>query len=170
MQSGVPPIVMNPWGFEDELRARVAKITDAPYITDVAAALGAFRALGVTRVAMAGGFDDGTVGQITDYVSHAGVQIVGHARVRREGDLPTLEAVYRNARQAFHKSPNAEVVWLSPASLPTVAVIADLECDLKAPVVTSAQALLWAALNLVGIDTTEVTGYGRLFAQSWPKD
>jgi maleate cis-trans isomerase len=46
--------------------------------------------------------------------------------------------------------------------MPSVAVIDSLETDLGVPVVTSMQAMAWAALRAVNV-RDEVTGYGRLW-------
>jgi maleate isomerase len=45
----------------------------------------------------------------------------------------------------------------------TVGAISALEEDLGRAVVTANQALLWAALRVVGADVGSVSGYGRVF-------
>jgi maleate isomerase len=169
IQSGVPPLVLRGWGIEKELRERVAKLTPAPYITDMGACIKAMKALQIVRVVIAGGFDSETIARIADYVAHAGIEVVGHERVqRREGDSGgsmALEAVYRVGRRAYQASGGAaDGVWLTPASIPTVGVIEALEQDLGAPVISSAQALMWAGLRMAGVQTP-VTGFGRLLEQ-----
>src|SRR6478672_2381817 len=52
VQAGVPPIVTRGWGFEEELKRRVAEWTDVPYGTDIGCCIAALQALGVRRVAV----------------------------------------------------------------------------------------------------------------------
>ena len=52
VQAGVPPIVTKGWGFEDELKARVAKITELPFASDIGCCIAAMHAAGIKRVAV----------------------------------------------------------------------------------------------------------------------
>jgi maleate isomerase len=170
LQTGVPPLVVAGWGTEEVLRARVAKVTPAPYITDVTASIEAMKALGITRVAVASGvFDEELIGLIRDYLRHAGIELVGHQRIGLPGESGTLpmERVYRAARDVYRQSPQADGVWITHAATPSVSVIEALERDLGAPVMSSFQALVWAGLQMAGV-RDRVTGFGRLFELSRP--
>ncbi len=167
IQTGIPPLVHHGWGIEEKLRERVAKLTPIPYITDAAASIAAMRVLNIKRVAVVSGFDDHMVGLIKTYLGHAGIEVMAHGNVHREprghsGGLP-LEVVYRTARQTYlDHGGEADGFWITEASIPSVGVINELETDLQVPVVTSAQALMWAGLLLAGV-REPVRGFGRLF-------
>ena len=56
----------------------------------------------------------------------------------------------------------ADAYFISCANIQSIDVIADLERDLKKPVVTSNQAALWCALRTLGLPDV-VPGLGTLF-------
>jgi maleate cis-trans isomerase len=168
LQAGVPPIVTHGWGFEDTVLAQVARYTSVPFITDVGASIRAMRAVGLARIVMVGNaFSAEIVDHVRRYLAGAGIDLVAARQVAddvREGasSLP-LEAVYRAARAIFAEhATRADGIWLTQASTPSVGVIEDLETDLRVPVVTSAQALMWAGLRTVGVHEP-IAGFGRLF-------
>ncbi len=63
-----------------------------------------------------------------------------------------------------HVPDAAEALVIGGNGFRAVGVIAALESDLKRPVLTANQVLLWAALRAAGAETRAVTKYGRLFA------
>jgi maleate cis-trans isomerase len=168
IQTGIPPLVYHGWGIEEELRARVAKLTPTPYITDAAASIAAMRVLGISRVVVVSAFDDELARLIEAYLRHAGIEMLDHRSVYADGDdresgAFSLGFVSETARTVY--GPHADStdgIWITQASLPSVGVIAELESGLGVPVVSSAQALMWAGLRLAGI-SDPVEGFGRLF-------
>ncbi|MBI2985323.1 MAG: hypothetical protein HYY45_01010 [Deltaproteobacteria bacterium] len=168
LQAGVPPLVTRGPGFEAELLARVAQLTSVPFITDVGASGRAMKALGLAKVVMLSStFDDEMARHISVYLERAGIGLVGAAQAhipREVVGTVALEVVYRAARKLFesHRG-NANGIWITQASMPSVAVIEDLERSLDVPVVTSAQALMWAGLRTVGVREA-IAGFGKLFA------
>ena len=170
MQTGVPPIVHHGWGIEERMRNRVAEVTSIPYISDCAASILAMKALGMERiVVLNNAFDEQPqmTGLVKTYFEHAGIDVVAHERIRAEPAQESVtlpqEVVYRTARELYQRhAKEADGVWLTQASVPSVGVVADLEEDLQVPVVTSAQALMWAALLLAGMHEP-IVGFGKLF-------
>jgi maleate cis-trans isomerase len=167
LQAGVPPIVTHGWGYEDEVLARIREVTSVPLITDAGASVRAMRALGLKSVVMLGNaFSDEIISHMKSYMQGAGIDIVATAQATSDAghasSLP-LEVIYRRARSLYEEhAVHAEGIWLTQASTPSVGVIDDLERDLGVPVVTSAQALMWAGLRTVGI-REDIEGFGRLF-------
>ena len=166
IQTGIPPLVHSGWGVEEELRQRVAKLTSIPYVTDAAGSIAAMKAVGIGRVVVVSAFVDPLPGLITTYLGHAGIEAVAHANAREGSDLEagqlSLETVYDTAKGLHEAHPEADGIWITQASMPSVGVIADLERDCGVPVISTAQALMWAGLRLVGIED-RITGFGRLF-------
>lgn len=165
IQTGIPPLVTHGWGIEEELAARVAKVTPTPYITDAAACIKAMQALGMSRIVAVSAFDDELVDLIKSYLGHAGIDLLGHERAHGPGEESgslTLAAVYHAASLVFRRHAGANGIWITQASVPSVGVIDDLERDLGLPVVSSAQALMWAGLRMAGV-REPVPGFGRLF-------
>lgn len=58
----------------------------------------------------------------------------------------------------------SEAVVIGGNGFRAVGVVHALEADLGIPVITANTALLWQVLRRLGLPTTEVTRYGRLFA------
>ncbi len=173
IQPGVPPIVTRGWGFEDELRARVAEITSAPFFSDIGAVISALRTVRSSRIAVLSySFDDALMNTIAAYMANADIQLAGWDRVQpawpQDIAAVPLEIVYRAARALFERcAGQADGLWITHASMPSVGIIAELERDLSVPVVSSAQALMWAGLRAAGVHEP-VSGYGSLLTMAGP--
>lgn len=59
-------------------------------------------------------------------------------------------------------TPDADAVFISCTAIRSAEIIAEAERRLKKPVITSNQALIWHALNLIGYKNP-ITGFGTLF-------
>ena len=70
--AGVPFVANKGWGYEDIVRAQVARITPLPLLNDLGVCISAMQTLGMQRVAMLTPFDDATHRQLADYVKNAG--------------------------------------------------------------------------------------------------
>ncbi len=170
LQAGVPPIVTHGWGFEDEVRTRVAKLTSIPFITDVGASIRAMRVVGLRSIVMMGNsYNPELVEHIRRYLQSAGIELVANSQLANvrspSAGCAPLEVVFRGARKLYQEHRGqADGIWLTQANIPSVGVIEALEEDLGVPVVTSAQALAWAGLRTAGIHEP-IQGFGRLFAR-----
>jgi maleate isomerase len=166
VQAGIPHITILGWGFEEKLRAQVREITDIPFVMDTQSSIEAMKTLGMSRVLMVSPFTDSASEHVSEYVSHAGIEIVSAHRVlvsEYSGLYGiTLGSVYQEVKKAHSKVENVDGVWLPGAAMPSVAVIDPLERDLGLPVVSSKQAMIWASLRAARVETT-VSGYGQLF-------
>ncbi len=167
IQAGIPLITRNGWGYEDKVRAAVSAVTAVPFNMDIRCSINAMRALGASRIAIVAGFDQEQQEVIVSYLKNAGIDVAAHysipeARGDDQGTLP-LNIPYRAAREFLRKVPSAQAVWMPGASIPTVGMNRALEEDAGAPVISSAQAMMWEGLHLAGVATDEVTAFGRLF-------
>jgi maleate isomerase len=73
--------------------------------------------------------------------------------------------VYRLGREAIAKAPEADTLFLSCGNMRTIEVLSALEKDTGRPVISSNQALLWAALKAVGV-RDPIYGFGSLLERS----
>lgn len=153
--------------FDRELAARIATETGAATVTAAGALVQALHALKVKRV----GFASPYVGAINDmavaFLSDCGVETVSRADIGVElgnygqGEL-TPDEVFDLGRRA--DSGAAGAIVLSCTDMRSVEAIERLEQALGKPVVCSNQAMLFAALKVLGIDAPEID-CGHLFKQ-----
>jgi maleate cis-trans isomerase len=168
IQAGVPPIVSRGWGFEDELRARVAEWTDVPFATDIGCCISALQALGVSRPALLA--SEALQQGLPEYLAEAGIEVAAAASVSvdHEGaqhSLP-LSLPYRAGIGLRQSAPDCDGMLILGAFMPTVGMIHDLEAATGVPVVSSAQSMMWQGLCLARVPAREVLGFGRLFQAS----
>jgi len=78
------------------------------------------------------------------------------------GMLPR-DASYKLAMEACKEVEDFDGIYLPCAQMPTVEIIDKLEKELRKPVVTSVQAMIWGALKMIGISET-IIGYGQIFS------
>jgi maleate cis-trans isomerase len=165
IQAGVPPIVEKGWGFEDELRARVAQWTELPFASDVGCCIAAMHALGMQRIGLL--VSGANQQSFAEYIGHAGIDVATAQGIstppREETGAQPLSVPYRAAVALRRAAPDIDGVWIPIASRPTVGMIEEIERAIGVPVVTSAQAMMWQGLRLAEVPMHEVVGFGRLF-------
>ena len=169
VQAGVPFTVAYGRGIEDRLSRQIAEFTDIPLVLDVRACIEAMHSLDMTRVLMVAPFTARANQEVAEYVGPDGVQVAAMHRIDQaeHGSLYRLPlgSVYQIVKTAHSHAGHVDGVWLPGAALPTVAVIDALEQALGVPVVSSKQAMVWAALRQAHI-SDRIEGYGRLFQMS----
>jgi maleate isomerase len=110
--------------------------------------------------------------QVAEYVMPDGIDVVATHRVDQaeRGSLHRLHlgTVYQIVKTAHSRAGRVDGIWLPGAALPTVAVVDALERALSVPVVSSKQAMVFAALRQANIND-RIEGYGRLFETSVPQ-
>ncbi len=151
--------------FDRDLARRIEKQIGASTVTAAGALLNALRVLGVGRV----GFASPYVAEINDlaisFLGGAGVETVSRADIGVALDNVTQgqlspEEVFELGRRA--DSAEAEAIVMSCTDMRSIEIIERLEAALGKPVVSSNQAMLFAACQTLGIDS-ELIGCGRLF-------
>lgn len=169
VQAGVPFTIAYGRGIEDRLRQQIAEFTDIPLVLDVRACIDAMHCLDMARVLMVAPFTDQSNQQVAEYVSPDGVEVAAIHRVdpAELGSLHRLPlgTVYQIVKTAHSHAGHVDGIWLPGAALPTVAVVDALERELRVPVVSSKQAMVWAALRRASIGD-RIEGYGRLLEMS----
>jgi maleate isomerase len=159
---------------EQALAARLEQRSNGiPVLMPTTAAVAAFRALAVGRIALihapffTGEVDQKGAGYFADQgfeVVHAShltpAQNVPHPNL---GSVVTPPELYEWVRT--HAPSNAEGVFIAGNGFRSIGVIAALEEDLGRPVLTANQVALWYALRLAGVGA-KAEGYGQLFTKA----
>lgn len=135
-----------------------------PVVTPPGAALEAFAALGVRRIALVTPYVEETTRPMAAWFERAGldVAVANCLGVADDRDIARLtHATIRDAVLAADR-PDVEAVFLSCTALPAMGVIDDLERRLGKPVVSSNQASYWRLLHHARC-TAQPSAPGRLF-------
>lgn len=150
--------------FDRQLAAQISALGGAQTVTAAGALVQALQALGATRIGFASPYVPAINDMAVGFLSDMGFTTVARAEVAEtldndgQGAL-SPDAVFELGLRADH--PQAEVLVLSCTDMRSVEVIARLEAATGKPVITSNQAMIFAALQaLPGIDP--VPGFGRL--------
>jgi maleate isomerase len=178
--------ILGPDG-EQALKARLEKRSNGiPVLLQCPAAVAAFRALGVRRIALIHPpwFADDQQQLGIAYFRNQGFDVVYANQMRLRGlsvaqatdALRKFTEIYPAELYEWARTqvPNeAEAVLFSGNGFRAIGVIAALEQDLGRPVLTANQVAFWYALRQAGVHAP-VNGYGRLFrtlnSESRPDD
>jgi maleate isomerase len=167
--------ILGPGG-EQALKTRLEKRSNGiPVLLQCPAAVAAFRALGVQRIALIHPpwFADDQQQLGIAYFRNQGFDVVYANQMRLRGlsvaqatdPLRKFTEIYPAELYEWARTqvPNeAEAVLFSGNGFRAIGVIAALEEDLGRPVLTANQVAFWYALREAGVHAP-VNGYGRLF-------
>lgn len=150
--------------FDADLAGQIKRQSGAACVTAAGALIAALRALGASRISFAAPYVSQINAQAVAFLAGHGIETVRQAAVSETLDndgqgAMTPEEVVALARRAMH--PQAEALVLSCTDMRAAEVIAVLEAETGCPVVTSNQALLFAALSTLGLPD-RIAGFGRL--------
>ena len=154
---------------EDEhLRTRLEKRSHGiPVILTCQAATEAFRVLGAHNVALIHPpwFSDEVNRKAKDYFMGLGFEVGFCAKMTpsRTFTEVTPAEVYKWVKTNIPRETDA--IFIGGNGLRAVGAISSLEQNLRKPVLTANQVLLWAALRLIGANS-QVTNYGTVFTKS----
>ena len=151
--------------FDRDLATQIYRESGAKTVTAAGALVHSLRALKVNRIGFASPYVASLNDRAISFLADEGFSTVQRA----DFDIPlsndgqgalTPEEVLTLGLKA--DSPDAEAIVLSCTDMRALEVVDRLEKQLGKPVVTSNQAMMYQALQLLGISQTP-SGYGRLF-------
>jgi maleate cis-trans isomerase len=146
---------------EADLLARLETSSGRQVVTAFGSVVRALERLGVRKLALGAPYARDTTLEAKALFEAHGFEVVRFANLEGVVNIydETAERAYRLARSI--DTTEAEAVFLSGTGMPTLPVLGALEEDLGKPVVSSASAMMWHALRLVGV-AAPIAGYGRL--------
>lgn len=154
--------------YDSAFAAKLSKRAGVPAVTAAGAVVEALKDLGLERVGFASPYTEALNEEAARFLTESGIEVGAKAYVGEDlgnygqGALQP-EAVYQLGLGADHD--RAEGLVLSCTDLRAVEVIEDLEAAIGKPVVTSNQALMYAALKRLNLDAEAAPLPGRLFAR-----
>ena len=153
--------------FDRQFAAEIEAKAGVPAVTAAGALVVALNALGVRRFGFSSPYVEALNREAVGFLERCGFACVQQAFVGADlgnygqGAL-TPQQVYELGCRADH--PEAEAVVLSCTDMRAVEAIERLEQDLGKPVVTSNQALVYAAVAQLGLGDHSIIGGGQLLA------
>ena len=136
---------------EARLRAVMEQAGAKRALTTSGALLQALEALGAHRVAVGTPYDGEVTGRLSEFLAEAGYETTSNAFLGLTGDIFRVShATVRDLAVAADR-PEADVVFLSCTNLRTFGALAEMENELKKPVLSANQVTVWAALRAAGL-------------------
>jgi maleate cis-trans isomerase len=163
--SGAPKEALNPGMWKQVSAALAVPVSLA--LRSSAAALTAFSA---KRILLMTPVDDQLKNLYRDYLAAFGIEAFYPPQtLHAHTDAQTLTSadVAAMTRSALAQYPDVDAVYFQGALLDPIPILADLEAELKMPIVASNPAMLWLLLSKLG-EKYRIAGYGKLLAD-WPE-
>lgn len=149
-----------------EIRDRISAATGRPGIATADAILAAFRRLRTRRVLLVTPYIQTVHQREIDYLMASGLDVTGGGclGIDLNTEMARLDpsVIAGQVREAA-AGVAADACFISCTAIRSAGLIADLEAELRMPVITSNQVLAWYALRMLG-STRAVAGFGQLFA------
>ena len=152
-------------GSDVEMGRRLTGKTGVPVTAGITGEVQALKAMGLRRLVVATPHEDELNARMKAFLEASGFEVLriegyGLRKNSAISDLP-VHASYKIAKRLYEKAPEADGIFIPCPRWPTIEDVGLLEHEIGKPVVTSCQAYIWHALNLIRI-RQEVNGYGRL--------
>ncbi|MEP2029568.1 MAG: Asp/Glu racemase [Paracoccaceae bacterium] len=150
--------------FDSDLASKISLQSGAATVTAAGALITALQALDVTQIGFASPYVAKINGDAISFLAGSGIETVHRSEVTEaldnygQGEL-TPQRVFDLGRAADH--PDAQAVVLSCTDMRGVEIIDRLESELCKPVITSNQAMLFAAMRHLGQCYDK--GFGQLY-------
>ncbi len=151
-------------GYDQELIREMESNLGMPVTTAATSMVRALKASNIKKIAIASPFRPDVNSKLEEFLEGNGFEIAGlkaldPAPTPKEVVLFPTTVAYRLAKSAIE--PESDAVFLCATDFPSLAVIDALENDLKKPVISTNQAILWDMLRILDMKTV-IRGFGSL--------
>jgi len=148
-------------GHDQEIIRHIESAAGVPGVAAAAAVVDAMSALSITRVSVAGPYEDWLNLKLAEYLKAFGIEVLAmkglgtsaHGSFTPEQNAALASEVDR---------PDAQAIFISCSNFRTLEIIELLEHKLHKPVLTSNMCSLWKLLRVLG-DQRCLPGAGELF-------
>ncbi|MGR3984816.1 MAG: aspartate/glutamate racemase family protein [Gammaproteobacteria bacterium] len=149
------------------LRAAREEWSELPCTTPVSAALAALARFGAKRISLLTPYIEPVNRELADFFHAHGIDplnVYGFG-IASDADMSGVShaSIVRAARAACRE--DADLLFISCTALRAAQVIEEIETEIGKPVITSNQAMIWHALQLLRRPLAPA-GFGKLFAMS----
>ena len=148
----------------DELERKIKGLSALDAVTATSSMILSLKALGIRRVALATPYWRELDEKLLSYFAAGDIRVVNIQSLQLDNweamNNQTPDAVYRLGLKADH--PDADGILILSTNLPTFEVLQVLEDDLRKPVVSTNQGMVWTACRRLGIQD-RISGFGSLW-------
>jgi maleate isomerase len=161
---GSPTVAVPGHGSDQIIVEKIERASGRKAFAAQAAAIEALQKYGVTKLALATPFPDNVNALVKAFLEKSGFEILS---IRGSGvdyvdlSLTPLQTSWELGKRVFEEARRADALYFPGAPQPCVDIIEPLEKELGTFVISSLQASLWKALQILK-HQVPVEGYGRL--------
>tara|TARA_B100000686_G_scaffold235175_1_gene243011 strand:+ start:1264 stop:1983 length:720 start_codon:yes stop_codon:yes gene_type:complete len=153
-------------GFDDNIIQTIERVTGKPATSTSKACLEAFKIVDARKITLTTPYVQETNDREVFFLSSHGVEVLSETGLGITGDGAAMLAVSPEEwykRVKAQDEPLSDAAFLSCTAIRAVEAIDAIEEDIKKPVITSNQAMVWHALRKLNI-TERPKGYGMLMS------
>ncbi|HVY15467.1 MAG TPA: hypothetical protein VHB27_09570 [Rhodopila sp.] len=150
-----------------EIRGRITAASGKPALATADGILAALKLLETRRVLLVTPYVQPVHEREIGYLQAQGVAVVGgsYLGVDTNTEMARIPpATIADQVRAAAKGVDADLCFISCTAIRSAGLIADLESELRMPVITSNQVMAWHALATMKVGA-RVPGFGQLFAR-----
>lgn len=149
-------------GYDQEIAERIEKATGIPATTASTSSIKALKKLGLKKLSVGAPYVEEVTARLRRFLEENGFQVVHVKSLGLECiGVPSLNTIYRLVREI--NEPDADGIYIACTGMRTSKIAATLEEDLRKPVVSAIQSIMWDSLNLSGVNY-KCPELGSLFA------
>ena len=161
---GSPTVAVPGYGFEKVIVERVEKASGRKAFSAQTAAIEAVQKYGARKLALATPFPDNVNALVKAFLEKSGFEVLaigGSGVAYLDLTVTPLQKSWDLGQRVFAQAKNADALYFPGAPQPCVDIIDALEKELGTFVISSLQASLWKALQIIGY-RVPIDGYGKL--------
>jgi maleate isomerase len=169
---GTPPLLRKGFDTPDRVVEEFQRKFGKPFSSTPTSEVNAMRSLGMRRLLLVTPFRPELSETIRAYLQYKNFEVVHvkGANIQKNSDLVkhTGQQLYSLVRDAVREAKTPfDGIHINCPRWPVVDMVEMLENDLSVPIVSSCQAIIWEALNMLGVREVR-PGSGHLF-DGFPK-
>lgn len=154
--------------YDRDLSLTIEQNCGVKTVTMAGAVVEAINAFGAKKISIASPYIEEINESEKAFLEEAGIKVVYEEGLKITDTVEIAKIppgdVYRFAKEVNARGEKSELLFLSCGNLRTIEILDTLERDIGKPVLSSNQAMLWAAMKAIGIQET-IVGYGSIFTK-----
>ena len=164
------PSFLKGLGYDRELIQKIEAATARKATTTSTALVQAIEHFGARRVVLGSAYDEKVNGIAKSFLEASGVEVLAMKGLSLVDNLVvgrlSTQTAYDLALEV--NCDEADAIVLSCTNWQTMDSLERIERETRKPVISTAQASIWAALRMIG-HTEAISGYGRLLHELGPR-